>query len=73
MAVRYCYIVQGSEIDIVGVWSSRDEAINEAKNHVKDSGTTKFEVNDINDDFVYIRAIKGEMLENASVKRFIIQ
>lgn len=73
MARRYCYIVQGTEVDIVGVWSARDEAIAEAIDHITDSGVTAYEIKHINDDFISIVAKEGDMLENAKVLRYEIR
>lgn len=71
--VRYCYIVQGTEIDIVGVWSSKEEAIENAIEHVKDQGVTEYEMQEVNDDFVIILPKKYVTYEQARILRYIIQ
>ena len=71
--VRYCYVVTGTEIDIVGVWSARAEAIGEAIDHMNDSGVTEWEVRDENDEFVAIHPTKYETYEQCNVLRFAIQ
>lgn len=73
MATRYCYIVKGTEIDIVGVWSSREEAIEEAIHHVKEQGVLEWEVKEINDEYTVIKPIKYETFEEAIIERYVIR
>lgn len=71
--MAYCYVVVGTEIPIVGVWSARQEAINEAIEHCKDSGVTEYKVHDINKELVVIKPIKGDILEEAKIYRYEVQ
>lgn len=73
MSKRYCYIVKGTEIDIVGVWSGKEEAIDNAVNHVKDQGVIEWEVDEINDEYIVIKPIKYMTFEQAVITRHIIQ
>lgn len=73
MPTRYVYIVKGTEMDIVGVWSSREEAIKEAINHVKDSGVETFDIEDTNDSYVSLTPVRYETYEKAEVLRYQIQ
>lgn len=73
MSDRYCYIVKGTEIDIVGVWSSEKEAIEEAKHHVTEQGVTEYEVEKVNDMFTIIHPVKYDTYEKAEVVRYRIQ
>lgn len=73
MSTRYVYIVKGTEINIVGVWSSRDEAIQEAIHHAQDQGVKEYEINDISDEHVVIKPIDYETFEQVHVLRYGIQ
>ena len=73
MTKRYVYIVKGTEIPIVGVWSSRKEAIEEAINHAKDSGVIDYRLDDINDEFALIVPLKYEVFEKVEILRYAIQ
>lgn len=71
--VRYCYVVTSKEVDIVGVWSGRDEAIEAGKHHMEDQGVTKWEVDDVNDSLVVIKPIEYDTYEEVAINRFVIQ
>ena len=71
--IRYCYVVTSKEVDIVGVWSGRQESVDAGKDHMKDQGVTEFEVNDTNDSHIVINPIVYETYEEVHIYRFVIQ
>lgn len=73
MSDRYVYIVRGTEMGIVGVWSSRKEAIEEAEYHAREQGVLEYSVDIINESYDVITPLKYETYEKVEILRYRIQ
>ena len=73
MSKRYVYVVRMIEHGIIGVWSSKQEAIDEAIEAMKEVGVSKWDVDELNSEFVIIFPIVYEIFEKAEVIRFEIK